>query len=127
MKLTSLRWISNHKRFALSVYSTSQNPHGTMVGRKFFSYLKLGVTKDLTKIIDQGAIRHPRAVQRFLGMLSFFAIFCPKLSDVVKPFKTINPKMSLSSERTHMTKLLMSLRNSLLMPLFCIISIRSCP
>ena len=33
------------------VYSTSQNPHGTVVGRKFFSHLNLGVTKDLTKSI----------------------------------------------------------------------------
>jgi len=39
------------KEYAQSVYSTSRNPHGTVVGRKFFSLLKLGVTKDLTKSI----------------------------------------------------------------------------
>ena len=39
------------EKYAQSVYSTSQNIHGTIVGRKFFSHLKLGVTKDLTKSI----------------------------------------------------------------------------
>ena len=39
------------EKYAQSVYSTSQNPHATVVGRKFFSYLKLGVTRDLTKSI----------------------------------------------------------------------------
>ena len=39
------------EKYAQSVYSTSQNPHGTVVGRKFFSHLKLGVTKVLTKSI----------------------------------------------------------------------------
>ena len=39
------------EKYAQSVYSTSQNPHGAVVGRKFFSHLKLGVTKDLTKSI----------------------------------------------------------------------------
>ena len=38
-------------KYARSVNSTSQNLHGTMVGRKFSSFLKLGVTKDLTKSI----------------------------------------------------------------------------
>ena len=39
------------QKYAQSVYSTSQNPHGMVVGRWFFSHLKLGVTKDLTKSI----------------------------------------------------------------------------
>lgn len=39
------------EKYAQSVYSTSQNPHGAVVGRKFFSHLKLGVTKDLIKSI----------------------------------------------------------------------------
>ena len=39
------------EKYVQSVYSTSQNPHGTVVDRKFFSHLKLGVTKDLTKSI----------------------------------------------------------------------------
>ena len=39
------------EKYAQSVYSTSQNPHGMLVGRKFFSHLKIGVTKDLTKSI----------------------------------------------------------------------------
>ena len=39
------------EKYAQSVYSTSQSPHGVVVGRKFFSHLKLGVTKDLTKSI----------------------------------------------------------------------------
>ena len=39
------------EKYAQSVYSTSQNPHGMVVGRKLFSHLKLGVTKDLTKSI----------------------------------------------------------------------------
>ena len=39
------------EKYAQSVYSTSQNPHATVVGRKFFSHLKLGVTRDLTKSI----------------------------------------------------------------------------
>ena len=39
------------EKHAQSVYSNSQNPHGMVVGRKFFSHLKLGVTKDLTKSI----------------------------------------------------------------------------
>ena len=37
--------------YAQSVYSTAEDPHGTRVGRKFFSHLKLGVTKDMTKSI----------------------------------------------------------------------------
>jgi len=37
--------------YAQSVYSTSQNPHGTVVGRTFFIRLKLRVTKGLTKSI----------------------------------------------------------------------------
>ena len=32
-----------------SVYSTAETPRGTLVDRKFFSHLKLGVTKDMTK------------------------------------------------------------------------------
>ena len=39
------------EKYAQSVYSTSKSPHGTVVGRKFFSHLKLGLTKDLTKSI----------------------------------------------------------------------------
>jgi len=39
------------EKYAQSVYSTSQNPHGAVVGRKFFGHLKLGVTKDLIKSI----------------------------------------------------------------------------
>ena len=39
------------EKYAQSVCSSSQNPHGMVVGRKFFSHLKLGVTKDLTKSI----------------------------------------------------------------------------
>ena len=39
------------EKYAQSVYSTSQNLHDAVVGRKFFSHLKLGVTKDLTKSI----------------------------------------------------------------------------
>ena len=39
------------EKYAQSVYSTSQSPHGVVVGRKFFSHLRLGVTKDLTKSI----------------------------------------------------------------------------
>ena len=35
------------EKYAQSVYSTSQNPRDAVVGRKFFSHLKLGVTKDL--------------------------------------------------------------------------------
>ena len=38
-------------KYAQSVYSTSQYPHGTVVGRKFLRHLKLGMTKDLTKSI----------------------------------------------------------------------------
>ena len=37
------------EKYAQSVYSTAEDPHGTRVGRKFFSHLKLGVTKDMTK------------------------------------------------------------------------------
>ena len=39
------------EKYAQSVYITSQNPHGTVVGRKFFGHLKLEVTKGLTKSI----------------------------------------------------------------------------
>jgi len=39
------------EKYAQSVYSTAEDPHGTLVGRKFFSHLKLGVTKDTTKSI----------------------------------------------------------------------------
>ena len=39
------------EKYSQSVYSTSQYPHGAALGRKFFSHLKLGVTKDLTKSI----------------------------------------------------------------------------
>ena len=39
------------EKYAQSVYSTAEDPHGTRVGRKFFSHLKLGVTKDTTKSI----------------------------------------------------------------------------
>ena len=39
------------EKYPQSVYSTAENPHGTRVGRKFFSHLKLGVTKDMTKSI----------------------------------------------------------------------------
>ena len=39
------------EKCAESVYSTSQNPYGTVVGRKFLSHLKPGVIKDLTKSI----------------------------------------------------------------------------
>ena len=34
----------------------------------------------------------PHAVQRYLGMLDFLAIFCPKLSDVVKPLRELTHK-----------------------------------
>ena len=37
--------------YAQTVYSTSQNPHGVALGRKLFSPLELGVTKDLDKSI----------------------------------------------------------------------------
>ncbi len=36
------------EKYAQSVYSSSQNSHGMVVGRKFFSYLNLRVTKNLT-------------------------------------------------------------------------------
>jgi len=39
------------EKYAQSVYSTAEDPHGTPVGRKFFSHLKLGVTKNTTKSI----------------------------------------------------------------------------
>ena len=39
------------EKYAQSVYSTAKDPHGTRVGRTFFSHLKLGVTKDVTKSI----------------------------------------------------------------------------
>ena len=39
------------EKYAQSVYSTAEDPHGTRVGRTFFSHLKLGVTKDTTKSI----------------------------------------------------------------------------
>jgi len=39
------------EKYATSVYSTAENPHGTREGRTFFSHLKLGVTKDMTKSI----------------------------------------------------------------------------
>ena len=39
------------EKYAQSVYSTAEDPHGTLVGRKFFSHLKLGVPKDTTKSI----------------------------------------------------------------------------
>ena len=37
--------------YAQTVYSTSQNPHGVALGRKFFSPLEIDVTKDLNKSI----------------------------------------------------------------------------
>ena len=39
------------QRYAQSVFSTADNPRGTWVGRKFFSLLKLGLTKDMTRSI----------------------------------------------------------------------------
>jgi len=39
------------EKYAQSVCSTAENPHGTRVGRKFFIPLKLGVTKGMTKSI----------------------------------------------------------------------------
>ena len=39
------------EKYAQSVYSTAKDPHGTWVGRTFFSHLKLGVTKDMPKSI----------------------------------------------------------------------------
>jgi len=39
------------EKYAQSVYSTSQNPYDAVVSHKFFSHLKLGVTKDLIKSI----------------------------------------------------------------------------
>ena len=36
------------EKYAQSVYSTAEDPHGTRVGRTFFSHLQLGVTKDMS-------------------------------------------------------------------------------
>ena len=58
------------EKYAQSVYSTSQNPHGTVVGRKFFSHLKLGVTKDLTNTLPerlaQSLIPHRQKITNYL-------------------------------------------------------------
>ena len=39
------------EKYAQSVFSTVEDQWGTRVGRKFFSHLKLGLTKDMTKSI----------------------------------------------------------------------------
>ena len=39
------------EKYAQSVFSTAENPRGTRVGRTFFSHLKLGITKGMTKSI----------------------------------------------------------------------------
>ena len=39
------------EKYARSVFSTAENQRGTWVSRKFFSHLKLGITKDMTKSI----------------------------------------------------------------------------
>ena len=37
------------EKYAQSVFSTADDPRSTTVGRKFFSYLKLGLTMDMAK------------------------------------------------------------------------------
>ena len=39
------------EKYAQSVFSTAEDQRGTRVGRKFFSHLKLGLTKNMTKSI----------------------------------------------------------------------------
>ena len=39
------------EKYAESVFSTAEDQRGTRVGRKFFSHLKLGLSKDMTKSI----------------------------------------------------------------------------
>ena len=39
------------EKYAQSVFSTTENPCGTLVGRKFFSHLRLGPSKNMTKSI----------------------------------------------------------------------------
>ena len=46
-----MRWFWYPKKYSQSVFSTAEDQWGTRVGRNFFSYIKLGLTKDLTKSI----------------------------------------------------------------------------
>ena len=59
-------------------------------------------------------------------MLNSLARFCLNLSDVVKALRELTTKTSPSSGLTHITKLFLSLRSSLLRALLCGILILSC-
>jgi len=59
-------------------------------------------------------------------MLNFLARFCPKLSDVVKPLRELTHKDVTFQWTDSHDKAFGEPRNSLLMPLFCVISIHNC-